>query len=662
MSSTSPSQPSPDQLTQDGFARQNGGDLGAARRAYRRAIALDPRFVPALGSLANLDAQMERPAAACLGYRRAIAIAPNLPALHLMLGMALWATGRDDAGDAALGIALSLNPGYVKAHFNLGLRQLERTRVAEAGRCFRRGIAAVPSADSLLAGLARLLGERGETARARTLALRALALDLPSTESLPLLDTVVEKTFDSSLGRRLFRRALVKTPAGAGLWRMFAHLMSRIGDNAPAAAAYRRALAGDPRDRDAHLNLLAALKLVDGVSAADELAETRRYVSRFVEPASVTLAPCVGPDGGERRLRIGYVMGPTCRFHTTSMTVLPLLEAHDRDLHDVVCYSDLRSGTGDAVTERYKRAATYVETNGLSDEDFARRIRADRIDILADVVGFTPGSRLSALAHRPAPVQVNLFLFGSFGLPAVGWAIGDGYITPPGMEGTFSERIERIELAYTYNPLVPMPPVSPRPAVARRITFSSANQIAKLSRRCLLAWAAVLSRVPGSRLLLKGGALRDAAVVARIRELMAGAGVDPDRVEIRGWAQTISQHLALYDETDIALDSFPYCGVVTTCEAMLMGVPVVSLEEQRVLGRYGAAFLRDIGLPDLAATSEAEYIDIAVDLASDLRRLAELRMSLRHRMETSRLCDSRAIARSLEGAYRRMWRAWCEAG
>ncbi len=603
------------------------------------------------------------PEAACLGYRRALSIAPGLPALHLMLGMALWKTGRDDAGDAALEHALSLNPDYVKAYFNLGLRQLERARTGEAGRCFRRGLASSPSADSLLAGLARLAGERGEAASARIVALRALALDLPSMESMPLLDTVAEKTFDSSMGRVLFRRALAKSPAGATLWRRFGHLRSRTGENASASTAFRRAIAGDPRDREAHLSLLGTLKLVDGVSAADELAETRRYVGRFVEPPLIRLPPCVRSDESERRLRVGYVVGATCRFHTTSMTVLPLLEGHDRNLHDVVCYSDLPLGAGDAVTERYKRAATYVETGGLSDEDFARRIRADRIDVLADVVGFTPGSRLSALAHRPAPVQVNLFLCGSFGLPAVQWAIGDRYITPTGMENTFSERIERIELAYTYDPLVPMPPVSLRPATAaRRIKFSSANQIAKLSERCLMTWAAILTRLPGSRLLLKGGALRDPAVLARIRDLMAGAGVDPNRVEIRGWAQTISQHLALYDESDIALDSFPYCGVVTTCEATLMGVPVVTMEEQRVLGRYGAAFLRDAGLADLVATSEAEYIDVAVALASDLPRLAGLRLSLRHRMETSRLFDSCALARSLEGAYRRMWRAWCEAG
>lgn len=661
MSSANLSAPTPDQLAHEGLARQNAGAIGSARRAYRQAIALDPVFVPALGNLANLDAQGEMPEAACLGYRCALAMSPGFPALHLMLGLALWKAGHDEAGEAALGLALSLNPEYVKAYFNLGVRHLERGRIAEAGLCLRRGLAVSPSADTLLAGMARLLAEQGESGGARIVARRVLSLDIPSMESVPLLERVAESADDSRLGRQLFRRVLLRVPSDAVRWRTLAHLMSRIGENAPATVAYRRALACDPRDREANLALLYVLKLVDGISAADELVEARRYVKRFVEPSSIRLTPPVKEDDGERRLRIGYVMGITCRFHTTSMTVLPLLEAHDRGLHDVICYSDLPIGTGDAVTERYKRAANFVETAGLSDAEFAERIRADRIDVLADVVGFTPGSRLSALVHRPAPVQVNLFLFGSFGLPAVQWAIGDRHITPAGMESTFSERIERIELAYTYDPLVPMPPVSLRPAAAQRITFSSANQIAKLSERCLVTWAAILARVPGSRLLLKGGALRDAAVFTRIRDLMARSGIDPARVEIRGWAQTISQHLALYDETDIALDSFPYCGVVTTCEALLMGVPVVSLEEQRVLGRYGAAFLRDIGLPELATTTEAAYIDAAVALASDLPRLAELRTTLRRRMETSRLCDSRAIARSIEGAYRRMWRAWCGA-
>ncbi len=662
MASATPSAPSPDQLAHEGLARQNAGAVGLARRAYRQAIALDPGFVPALGNLANLDAQAEMPEAACLGYRCALAIAPGFPALHLMLGIALWKAGRDEAGEAALGLALSLNPEYVKAYFNLGLRHLERGRIAEASLSLQRGLAVNPAADTLLAGMARLLTEQGERGRARIVARRVLSLDTPSVESVPLIERVAETADDSRLGRQLFRRALVKAPSDAAHWRALAHLMSRIGENVSAAIAYRRALACNPRDREANLALLYVLKLIDGISAADELAETRAYVKRFVEPPSVKLAIPARVSDGERRLRIAYVVGGTCRFHTTSMTVLPLLEAHDRSLHDVICYSDLPGDAEDAVTGRYRRTATYVATNGLSDEDFARRIRADRIDVLADVVGFTPGSRLSALAHRPAPVQVNLFLFGSFGLPAVGWAIGDRYITPPDMEEAFGERIERIELAYTYDPLVTMPPISALPALrGQGITFGSANQIAKLSDRCLATWSAILSRVPGSRLVLKGRALEDASVTGRIRDFMANRGIAPSRIETRSWATTISQHLSLYGEADIALDSFPLCGVVTTCEAMLMGVPVVSLEGNRVLGRYGAAFLRDIGLPELATTSEADYIDAAVALASDLPRLAELRTTLRRRMEASRLFDSRALARSLEGAYRRMWRAWCGA-
>ncbi len=662
MSSASPSAPTPDQLAHEGLARQNAGAIGLARRAYRQAIVLDPGFVPALGNLANLDAQGEMPEAACLGYRCALAIAPGFPALHLMLGIALWKAGHDEAGEAALGLALSLNPEYGKAYFNLGVRHLERGRIAEAGLCLRRGLAVSPAADTLIAGMARLLAEQGERGKARVVARRALSLDIPSMESVPLVERVAETADDSRLGRQLFRRALVKMPSDAAHWRALAHLMSRIGENVSAAFAYRRTLACNPGDREANLALLYVLKLVAGVSAADELAETRAYVKRFVEPPSVKLELPARAGDGEQRLRIAYVVGGTCRFHTTSMTVLPLLEAHDRSLLDVVCYSDLPSGAEDAVTGRYKRATTYVATNGLSDEDFARRIRADGIDVLADVVGFTPGSRLSALAHRPAPVQVNLFLFGSFGLPAVEWAIGDGYITPPGMEEAFSERIERIELAYTYDPLVTMPPITPLPAArGQGITFGSANQIAKLSDRCLATWASILLRVPDSRLVLKGRALEDAAVTARIRDFMAGCGIAPSRIETRSWAATIGQHLALYGEADIALDSFPLCGVVTTCEAMLMGVPVVSLEGNRVLGRYGAAFLRDMGLPELATTSETAYIDAAVALAEDLPRLAELRTSLRRRMEASRLCNRRAIARSLEEAYRRMWRAWCGA-
>jgi protein O-GlcNAc transferase len=247
---------------------------------------------------------------------------------------------------------------------------------------------------------------------------------------------------------------------------------------------------------------------------------------------------------------------------------------------------------------------------------------------------------------------------GSFGLDAIGWAIGDPRLTPPAIEAHFSERIERIDLAFMYDPLSTTPEVSALPSLtADHITFGSLNQPAKLSRRCLEAWANVLGHVPHSRLILKAKAYQDAAVVERLLAFFDSRNIHPDRIDLRGWEPTQEGHLAIFREIDIALDTFPYGGVISTCEALWMGVPVISLMGERVLGRYGGLFLETVGLPDLVATDVDSYVERAASLAEDPSRLAVIRATLRQRMAASRLCDGPAFARAVEGAYRRMWQS-----
>jgi len=209
-----------------------------------------------------------------------------------------------------------------------------------------------------------------------------------------------------------------------------------------------------------------------------------------------------------------------------------------------------------------------------------------------------------------------------------------------------------------YDPLSPTPEVSALPALrADHVTFGSLNQPAKLSRRCLEAWANILGHVADSRLVLKAKAFRDATVVDRLQGFFDSRNIHTDRIDLRGWEPSQAGHLAIFREIDIALDPFPYGGVISTCEALWMGVPVVSLMGDRVLGRYGGVFLDAVGLPDLVASDLDDYVEKAAGLAMDIGRLATIRATLRHRMVASRLCDGPAYARAIEGAYRRMWQS-----
>ena len=248
-------------------------------------------------------------------------------------------------------------------------------------------------------------------------------------------------------------------------------------------------------------------------------------------------------------------------------------------------------------------------------------------------------------------------VMGSFGMLAVGYAVADNLLVPPDADRCFDEKVVRVSCGYACEPLLPLPPLSQRRDGP--VTFGSLNQLAKLSERTLDLWARILAAAPRARLLLKAEVQAGSAVVERIRARFADRGVASNRIEFEPWRSTYQDHLAVYDQIDIALDTVPYGGATTTLEALLMGVPVVSQIGDRVLGRYGYMFLATLGLGDLAAASDRDYVRIAIELAADIERRKELRGTLRTRLLASPICDGARIARELEGAYREMWREWC---
>jgi protein O-GlcNAc transferase len=618
-------------LLRQGFADLSAGRTDAAEAALSAARAELPDH-PDVLHLLGLVALKRGDAALAAGLIGAAVQAAERTGqrrgeFHVNLGNALSALGRRDEALAAYREAVVRAPMVPEAHNNFGVAMLEAGDAEAAARSFRTALTL-----------------RRDYAEARYNLGNALR---------------DQRRFDAAVAS--YRQALTLVPAYASAWINLGQALSALGDGQRPFAVLRRAHALDPGRPAVLANAISLQHLVDGIQPAAELALGRRFDRLFARPLADRLGPPANARDPERRLRIGYIGADALRFHTAAVSILPLVQAHDRDRIEIVCYSDLEAADEDEITQRFRAACgVFRVTAGLDDARLADLIRADGIDIAVDMLGYPKGSRLLAMAHRPAPVQVNLLLMGSFGLDAVGWAIGDDALTPVGSERDFAERLDRIDLAFVYDALLPTPAVSPLPApAAGRITFGSLNQPAKLSPRCLATWAEILRRVPESRLLLKGKAYDDDAVAGRIHTSFDAMGINPARVDLRGWTATQDAHLEVYREIDLGLDPFPYGGVITTCEALWMGIPVVSLRGERVLGRYGDAFLRALGLAELSASDEAGYVEAAVGLALDLPRLAEMRAGLRARMAGSRLCDGPAFARAVEGAYRRMWRAWC---
>jgi predicted O-linked N-acetylglucosamine transferase (SPINDLY family) len=340
-----------------------------------------------------------------------------------------------------------------------------------------------------------------------------------------------------------------------------------------------------------------------------------------------------------------------------------LLERHDHRQFEVFCYSNWPRA--DAITARFRSSADHwKEISRLNDQQAAKLIRADAIDILVDLSGHTGLNRLLVFAQKPAPVQVSYLGYpGTTGLGTIDYRLTDDLADPVGLTDQFhTEALHRLpHTNWCFAESGDSPPVEPQPATRQgHLTFGSFNNLAKVTGAMLQVWASILRQVSGSRLLLKAAAFGSAGAQERVRQSFAAQGIDVSRLSLYGPQPDHSAHLALYGQMDIALDTFPYHGTTTTCDALWMGVPVITLAGQTHVSRVGLSLLSNIGLPELVAFTPDQYVQIAVELAKDPNRMDALRRGMRARMLASPLMDAAAFARDMEAAYRQMWRNWCE--
>jgi len=294
----------------------------------------------------------------------------------------------------------------------------------------------------------------------------------------------------------------------------------------------------------------------------------------------------------------------------------------------------------------------------------AERIREDEVDILVDLTGHTGENRLLVFARKPAPVQVTYLGYpNTTGLPTIDYRLTDAWADPPGQTECFhTEELVRLPDGFLcYQPLQESPDVTVLPAkAAGRISFASFNNASKVGAEVIALWSKILHAVPGARLIMKAAQLSDLGVRGHFESLFEQQRISPAQIELRGSVLASTEHLAMYQEVDIALDPFPYNGTTTSCEALWMGVPVITLAGRTHAARVGVSLLSSVGLPELIADTPAAYLELAVRLAKDLDRLETLREGLRHKMQQSPLTDATGFTRSLESVYRMIWKKWCK--
>jgi predicted O-linked N-acetylglucosamine transferase (SPINDLY family) len=427
-----------------------------------------------------------------------------------------------------------------------------------------------------------------------------------------------------------------------------------------ALATMRRVRELAPGSASLQMSRVMFLNYDPDLSRTELLAEHRAFGEAFAGAV-----PPVARDAGrdrspERRLRIGY-MSPDFRSHSVAYFALPLFEAFDRERFDVIAYAHIPKP--DEVTARFRELASdWRDVAGIDDRQLARTIRQDRVDILVDLAGLTRNSRLLVCTARPAPIQMTYLGYpNTTGLGAVDYRITDHVAEADDADDFHTETLIRLPRCFlAFAAPGHAPEITPPPVLQNGyVTFGSFNNLAKVNRQIVGLWSRVLQAVPGSRLLLKASGTGDGTAQAHLRDAFRAAGIDPARVDFAAYAPTAAGHLERYAEVDLALDTFPYNGTTTTCEALWMGVPVITLLGERHASRVGASLLRAVGFAAGIAGHADDYVATARLLAEQPQLLVALRGNLRAEMARSVLCDGRSLTGALEDAYRAVWRIWC---
>jgi predicted O-linked N-acetylglucosamine transferase (SPINDLY family) len=646
-----------------GIAYRAQGKLAEATTCYRRALELAPALAEVLNNLGNALADQQQTAEACDCYRQALQRAPNDPRYRHNLGTALEAEGRRAEAIGYYRYAIKMRPDFAEAYASLGNALQAQGELAEAVTCLERAVALKPDFAEAHNNLGNVLRRQGRLGESIAACRRALELKPDLASAHNNLGSVLKDLGRLDEAVDCYRKAIELRPDFTEAHNNLGNAWKDQGQIDEALACYRRAVEAKPDFVHTQCNLLYTLHFSPTCDAATLYAELRRFNEQYARPLAATIQPHANDRAPDRRLRVGYV-SPDFRKHPVGRFLLPLLEAHDRQQYDIWCYASVE--VRDAITERCQAAASvWRDVTALDDEELAAAIRADGIDILVDLTMHMAHSRLGVFARKPAPVQVTYLAYcGTTGLDAMDYRLTDPYLDPPGGEERFyvEQSVRLPETYWCYHPMTEAPAPGELPArTAGYVTFGSLNNFCKFNPATLAAWCQLLAAVPDSRLLLHAaqGGHRE-----RTRALFAGQGVSAERLKFVDFLPA-AQYFRIYQQIDVALDPFPYGGGTTTCDALWMGVPVVSLAGQTAVGRGGLSILSNVGLPELVAHTPDEYLQIATHLAADRPRLAELRATLRERMQRSPLMDAPRFARNVEAAYRTMWRRWCageEAG
>ncbi|WP_131989382.1 O-linked N-acetylglucosamine transferase, SPINDLY family protein [Chthoniobacter flavus] len=647
-----------------GIIAMQTGHLEAARQLLGKAIAGNDQHALAYSNLGEVYRALGQPREAIEAFRRALQIGPVYAEVLSNLGIALATVGETTEAISRFREALQIRPDFPEAQNNLGNALQQQGSLAEAEECYRAALRLRPDFPDASNNLGNVLLEMGRPEEAVACHRRALELRPSYPGAWNSLGNACGAIGGVDESVAAYREAIRLDPRYGQAYSNLAVKLSGQGLAEESLRCLRTAVDLRPNDPSLLSNLIYAQHFMRGVSAGEIAEDWALWNRRFGHPEGAFSSYPNLPEP-DRRLRVGYVTSEF-REHSLGRYLVPLFRSHDHGQFEIVCFSDVAKP--DELTTFFREHSdAWTSIVGMSDAALAELVREKKIDILVDLHQHMGNNRLPLFARKPAPVQVSFAGYpASSGLEAIGYRLSDRWVEGMGEEmadGKWqnarggAERVFLLDSFWCYQSGGVDLPCNALPALQRGyFTFGSLNNFCKVNVETLVLWARVLNHVPNARLVLlcEEGSQRQ-----RTWDLFARHGISAERISFAE-PRARTDYLKLYYDVDIVLDTFPYNGHTTSLDALWMGVPVVSLVGEVAVSRAGLSQLNNLGLPEWVAHTEDEYVEIATRLAGDLTHLAEMRATLRARMEASVLMDATHFTRQIEEAYRAMWRQWCE--
>ncbi|MBF0382208.1 MAG: tetratricopeptide repeat protein [Magnetococcales bacterium] len=597
------------------------GKLEEAITAYQKVISLNPNYAEAYSNLGNIYKEQLKLDEAVANYKKAISYSPNLAEAYCNLGIALYAQRKLDEAYENLQKALLLKPNFAEVIMNIGTIQKEHNNLDMAVISYKKAISCDANLAEAHNNLGTTLYEQGK------------------------LDEAITS----------FKQAITINPS-------YAEAYSNLGNNYreqhrfdDAISSYQKALIIKPSCFIALQNQILTLLYDPKTNNAELFNRCKTTANEYIDSQNIERQTATEIHQEEQLIRVGY-LSSDFRNHPVGQNILPLVKNHDRSKYEIICYDEFDKE--DEYNRQFKKHADkWRITNNLTENQIAKMIADDGVHIMVYLAAQFDKNRYMVAVRRPAPIQVSFGSGTTTGVKEIDYWLTDKVVHPQDHTEKFIENLYYLPNVSVFPIRDGTPDIKTEPPGKKNgfITFVSFNNPVKINKSVIDLWSEILQKVPDSRLILKyKDVLKSDIIGGRIKEQFAQNGIGANQLILYAANDSYTEHMAYYENADIALDPFPFAGATTTIQAISMGVPVITLMAERSIGRLGASFMVHIGCADLVSNSKKEYVEIAVKLANDHNYLKKLRTSLRQSLLATPLSDGKKYTHNVEKAYQDM--------